>query len=57
MIEMVLNKPRLVYLVMFMLCLSGLASFGNMARQEDPQFPSRNGLITAGAFGRRNFSS
>jgi multidrug efflux pump subunit AcrB len=46
MIEMVLNKPRLVFLVMFMLCLSGLASFGNMARQEDPQFPSRNGLIT-----------
>jgi multidrug efflux pump subunit AcrB len=46
MIEMVLQKPRLVFLVMFMLCLSGLASFGNMARQEDPQFPSRNGLIT-----------
>jgi len=46
MIDMVLKKPRLVFLVMFMLCLSGLASFGNMARQEDPQFPSRNGLIT-----------
>ncbi|MDO9475597.1 MAG: efflux RND transporter permease subunit [Pseudohongiella sp.] len=46
MIDQVLNKPRLVLLVMFMLCLSGLASFGNMARQEDPQFPSRNGLIT-----------
>ncbi len=46
MIDQVLNKPRLVFLVMFMLCLSGLASFGNMARQEDPQFPSRNGLIT-----------
>lgn len=46
MIKMVLNRPRLVFLVMFMLCLSGLASFGNMARQEDPQFPSRNGLIT-----------
>ncbi|MDO9519477.1 MAG: efflux RND transporter permease subunit [Pseudohongiella sp.] len=46
MIEQILRRPRLVLLVMVMLCLSGLASFGNMARQEDPQFPSRNGLIT-----------
>ena len=46
MIDLVLQKPRLVLLVISMLCLSGLASFGNMARQEDPQFPSRNGLIT-----------
>ncbi len=46
MIERILGKPRLVLLVMFMLCLSGLASFGSMARQEDPLFPSRTGLIT-----------
>lgn len=46
MMEHILRRPRLVLLVMVMLCLSGLASFGNMARQEDPQFPSRNGLIT-----------
>lgn len=46
MIKWILNRPRLVLLVMGMLCLSGLASFGNMARQEDPLFPSRNGLIT-----------
>ena len=46
MIDLVLQKPRLVLLVISMLCLSGLASFRNMARQEDPQFPSRNGLIT-----------
>ncbi len=46
MIDSILARPRLVMLVMFMLCLSGLASFNNMARQEDPQFPSRNGLIT-----------
>lgn len=46
MIKTALSRPRLVMLVMVMLCLSGLASFNNMARQEDPQFPSRNGLIT-----------
>ena len=46
MIDAVLSRPRLVMLVMVMLCLSGLASFNNMARQEDPQFPSRSGLIT-----------
>ena len=46
MITQILRRPRLVLLVMGMLCLSGLASFGNMARQEDPLFPSRNGLVT-----------
>lgn len=46
MIIQILNRPRLVVLIMVMLCLSGLASYGNMARQEDPLFPSRNGLIT-----------
>jgi len=46
MIEQILSRPRLIMLVMVMLCISGLASFNNMARQEDPQFPSRNGLIT-----------
>ncbi|WP_237133954.1 efflux RND transporter permease subunit [Pseudohongiella sp. O18] len=44
--NIVLARPRLVMLIMVMLCLSGLASYGSMARQEDPQFPSRNGLIT-----------
>lgn len=47
MIDSVLARPRLVMLVMFMLCLSGVASYNSMARQEDPQFPSRNGLVTA----------
>ncbi len=39
-------KPRLVILVVVMLFLAGLASFGGMARQEDPFFPARAGLIT-----------
>ena len=46
MIDAILLRPRLIMLVLVMLCLAGLASFGNMARQEDPQFPPRNGLIT-----------
>lgn len=46
MIALILQRPRLILLVLVMLCLSGLGSYGNMARQEDPQFPSRNGLIT-----------
>ncbi|MFT7384389.1 MAG: multidrug efflux pump subunit AcrB, partial [Urechidicola sp.] len=41
-----LGRPRLVVLVVTMLFLAGLASFGGMSRQEDPQFPYRNGLIT-----------
>lgn len=39
-------KPRLVLLIVAMLFLAGLASFGGMARQEDPFFPARSGLIT-----------
>lgn len=46
MIARVLLRPRLILLVVVMLTLAGLASFGNMARQEDPVFPARNGLIT-----------
>lgn len=38
--------PRLVLLVVIMLALAGLASYGSMARQEDPFFPARTGLIT-----------
>jgi multidrug efflux pump subunit AcrB len=41
-----LGRPRLVVLVVTMLFLAGLASFGGMSRQEDPQFPYRDGLIT-----------
>jgi multidrug efflux pump subunit AcrB len=41
-----MGRPRLVILVVGMLVLAGLASFGGMSRQEDPQFPYRNGLIT-----------
>ncbi|OFE12091.1 acriflavin resistance protein [Pseudohongiella acticola] len=46
MITDMLLKPRLILMVVIMLTLAGLASFGNMARQEDPVFPARNGLIT-----------
>lgn len=46
MIARTLLRPRLILLVVVMLTLAGLASFGNMARQEDPVFPARNGLIT-----------
>ncbi len=38
--------PRLVLLVVIMLALAGLASYGSMSRQEDPFFPARTGLIT-----------
>lgn len=46
MISRILLRPRLILLVVIMFTLAGLASFGNMARQEDPVFPSRSGLIT-----------
>jgi multidrug efflux pump subunit AcrB len=46
MIAHILSRPRLVVLVATMLLLSGLASYGSMARQEDPTFPGRAGLIT-----------
>ena len=39
-------RPRLILLVVAMLALAGVASFGSMSRQEDPVFPDRNGLIT-----------
>jgi multidrug efflux pump subunit AcrB len=45
-VSKVIGRPRLVILVVAMLFLAGLASFGSMSRQEDPQFPNRNGLIT-----------
>ena len=39
-------RPRLILLIVAMLALAGVASFGSMSRQEDPVFPDRNGLIT-----------
>ncbi|MBL4833307.1 MAG: efflux RND transporter permease subunit [Pseudomonas sp.] len=39
-------RPRLIGLVVVMLCLLGIASYLTMARQEDPSFPYRAGLIT-----------
>lgn len=41
-----ISRPRLVLLVVTMLFLAGIASFNGMARQEDPFFPARTGLIT-----------
>jgi len=41
-----LSRPRLVGLVAFMLALLGISSYLGMARQEDPSFPYRSGLIT-----------
>ncbi|PCD01277.1 efflux RND transporter permease subunit [Halopseudomonas pelagia] len=41
-----LVRPRLISLVVVMLCLLGIASYLTMARQEDPSFPHRAGLIT-----------
>lgn len=40
------TRPRLILLIVAMLCLVGLGSLGSMARQEDPAFPDRAGLIT-----------
>ncbi|MCI5106774.1 MAG: efflux RND transporter permease subunit [Pseudomonadales bacterium] len=42
----VVTQPRLVLLIVAMLCLAGLGSLSGMARQEDPAFPDRVGLIT-----------
>jgi multidrug efflux pump subunit AcrB len=47
MIKQTLSRPRLVVLIAAMLFISGLASYGSMARQEDPTFPGRAGLVTA----------
>ncbi|MFT6429324.1 MAG: multidrug efflux pump subunit AcrB [Halopseudomonas sp.] len=41
-----LLRPRLIGLVVVMLCLLGIASYLSMARQEDPSFPQRAGLVT-----------
>lgn len=41
-----LMRPRLIGLVVVMLCLLGVASYLSMARQEDPSFPYRSGMIT-----------
>lgn len=46
MIWRILARPRLIGLVVGMLCLVGLASYLTMARQEDPSFPYRAGMIT-----------
>lgn len=42
----VLMRPRLIGLVVVMLSLLGVASYLTMARQEDPSFPYRSGMIT-----------
>lgn len=39
-------RPRLIGLVVVMLSLLGVASYLTMARQEDPSFPYRAGLLT-----------
>ena len=39
-------RPRLILLIVAMLALAGVGSFGRMSRQEDPVFPDENGLIT-----------
>ncbi|MEQ8515752.1 MAG: efflux RND transporter permease subunit [Chromatocurvus sp.] len=46
MIAALLSRPRLVALIATMLALLGVASYLGMARQEDPSFPYRSGLIT-----------
>src|SRR5690606_34318435 len=45
-IDAIVQRPRLIMMMLVMLSLAGLASYGNMARQEDPRFPDRSGLIT-----------
>ncbi len=42
----VTTQPRLILLIVGMLCLAGLGSLSGMARQEDPAFPDRVGLVT-----------
>ena len=41
-----LMRPRLIGMVVVMLSLLGVAAYLTMARQEDPSFPYRSGLIT-----------
>lgn len=45
-IAQVVTQPRLVLLIVVMLTLVGVGSLSSMARQEDPAFPDRGGLIT-----------
>lgn len=45
-IARVVTQPRLVLLIVAMLTLVGVGSLSGMARQEDPAFPDRGGLIT-----------
>ncbi|WP_111655804.1 efflux RND transporter permease subunit [Isoalcanivorax indicus] len=46
MIEILMRRRRLLGLVVVMMTLVGIAAYFNMARQEDPSFPYRAGLIT-----------
>ena len=46
MINFLLSRQRLLGLVVGMLTLVGIAAYFNMARQEDPSFPYRAGLIS-----------
>jgi len=45
-IARLVTQPRLVILIVTMLTLVGVGSLSSMARQEDPAFPDRGGLIT-----------
>jgi multidrug efflux pump subunit AcrB/outer membrane protein TolC len=44
-IETLLGRARLVVTITVLLALTGLAAWLTMPREEDPQFPERNGLI------------
>ena len=46
MMRILLGRARLIGLMVTMLSLLGIASYLNMARQEDPSFPYRAGMIT-----------
>lgn len=46
MIERLLGYRRLLGMVVTMLCLLGIAAYLTMARQEDPSFPHRAGIVT-----------
>ncbi|MEH6565321.1 MAG: efflux RND transporter permease subunit [Halopseudomonas sp.] len=46
MIARMLLRPRLLAMMVVMLSLLGIASYLTMARQEDPSFPYRAGMIT-----------
>ncbi|MFN3714518.1 MAG: efflux RND transporter permease subunit [Alcanivoracaceae bacterium] len=46
MISALLGRQRLLALVVLMMSLVGIAAYFNMARQEDPSFPYRAGLVS-----------